>query len=221
MIFAATKAAAGWNKLLRCLALAMICSLPAFAHATPASGYWWNTSQAGRGFVIEIQGGQMFMAGFLYSTSGEATWVASSGAMSSPAQYSGPLVTYSGGQTLTGAFQVATQNATPIGTIAISFSDDSHGSITWPGGTVAIQRFDFGPGGSETAPAATNPETGWWWNPAEGGRGFAIEVQGGTMYFAGYMYDTWAIRPGTLPPAQWVIPSCFKVSGPSSETDRR
>ena len=26
------------------------------------------------------------------------------------------------------------------------------------------------------------PENGWWWNPAQSGRGFSIEVQGDTMF---------------------------------------
>src|SRR5580658_5202911 len=73
--------------------------------AAPASGYWWNPAESGRGFVIEIQGSQMFMAGFLYAVNGEATWVASVGPMTTPTQYSGQLITYKGGQTLTGAYQ--------------------------------------------------------------------------------------------------------------------
>ncbi|KAF0813650.1 hypothetical protein IGB42_02001 [Andreprevotia sp. IGB-42] len=39
------------------------------------------------------------------------------------------------------------------------------------------------------APALATPETGWWWNAAEGGRGFTIEVQDGKMFMAGFMYD--------------------------------
>lgn len=33
------------------------------------------------------------------------------------------------------------------------------------------------------------PESGWWWNAAESGRGFSIEVQNHTLFFAGYLYD--------------------------------
>jgi|GEM_PF-5328767 len=36
---------------------------------------------------------------------------------------------------------------------------------------------------------ADNPETGWWWNSAESGRGFSIEKQGSTIFFAAYLYD--------------------------------
>ncbi len=188
------------GRILLLLALAW---LPLRALATPASGYWWNPAEAGRGFVIEIQGSNMFLAGFLYAGSGRASWVASSGPMTSPTQYSGPLTTYQGGQTLTGAFRPATQVAPALGTLSINFTSDSTGSLTWPGGTIPIQRFDFGPGGSTVVQAATNPQPGWWWNSGEGGRGFAMEVQGGTMYLAGYMYDAagntiWYLANGNM-----------------------
>jgi len=173
------------------------------AHASPASGYWWNTAEPGRGFVIEIQGTTMFMAGFLYAANGEATWVASSGQMTTPTQYSGPLITYGGGQTLTGSFKAATQSASSPGNISIAFTSDTAGSVTWPEGTISIQRFDIVPGGSGATQPVTNPQTGWWWNPNEGGRGFAVEVQNGTMYLAGYMYDSagnplWYLASGAM-----------------------
>ena len=45
------------------------------------------------------------------------------------------------------------------------------------------------------------PETGWWWNKNEGGRGFSIEAQGNHLFMAGYLYDvsgraTWTISGG-------------------------
>ncbi len=79
--------------------------------------------------------------------------------------------------------------------------------MTWAnasgGATFQIQRFDIVSSGSATPQPAVNPQTGWWWNPAEGGRGFAIEAQGGQMYFAGYMYDnngaaTWYLAIGAM-----------------------
>jgi hypothetical protein len=188
--------------LLR-FAMALLAAVSLSAEAAPASGYWWNPAESGRGFVIEVQGNQMFMAGFLYAANGEATWVASHGAMSSATQYSGPLITFSGGQTLTGSYKTPAQNPAPLGTIAIDFATDTTATITWPGGSTPIQRFDIVPGGSSTAQPSTNPEPGWWWNSAESGRGFAIEVQNGNMFFAGYMYDangnpTWYVANGAM-----------------------
>ena len=45
------------------------------------------------------------------------------------------------------------------------------------------------------------PQTGWWWNPLEGGRGYSIEVQGGHIFFAAFHYDasgrsTWNVASG-------------------------
>ena len=36
---------------------------------------------------------------------------------------------------------------------------------------------------------AFTPESGWWYNPAESGRGFAIEVQNNTVFMSGFLYE--------------------------------
>lgn len=54
------------------------------------------------------------------------------------------------------------------------------------------------------APAhAFTPETGWWWNPEESGRGFTIEVQDNTLFIATYVYQdagqpVWYVASGKL-----------------------
>ncbi|NJD87773.1 MAG: hypothetical protein FIB05_07150, partial [Betaproteobacteria bacterium] len=45
------------------------------------------------------------------------------------------------------------------------------------------------------------PQTGWWWNAAEDGRGYTIESTGSKIFFAAYLYDisgrsTWYIAAG-------------------------
>ncbi|HEX8952074.1 MAG TPA: hypothetical protein VF945_09540, partial [Polyangia bacterium] len=47
------------------------------------------------------------------------------------------------------------------------------------------------------------PRTGWWWNPAEDGRGFSIEVRGNHIFFASFLYDvsgraTWYVSSGAV-----------------------
>ena len=37
--------------------------------------------------------------------------------------------------------------------------------------------------------SATVPDSGWYFNPAESGRGFNIDIQGDTLFMAGFMYD--------------------------------
>ena len=155
---------------------------------TPQSGYWWNPAEPGRWFNIEKKGSNLFMATFLYDVSGRTTWYGVGPGAMNGNTYTGTIDSYSGGQTLTGAYKSPTVLG-PSGSFSITFTSSTQGSITWPGGTVPIQRYDFGPGGAAGTQAAGTPETGWWWAPTEGGRGYAIEVQGGTMFLAGYMYD--------------------------------
>lgn len=56
------------------------------------------------------------------------------------------------------------------------------------------------PGTLECRPQA--PQTGWWYNPAEGGRGFSIETRGNRLFMAAFHYDpsgraTWNFSGGT------------------------
>lgn len=158
------------------------------ANSIANSGWWWNPAEGGRGFTIEQQGNNIFMAGFLYDVAGRATWYSAGPTPISSTTFTSTLTEYSGGQSLTGAYRAPTSTRN-IGNISIRFTDQNHGIVTWPGGTIPIQRFDFGPGGSGAARPVGTPETGWWWNAGEGGRGFSIEIQGGTMFLGGYMYD--------------------------------
>jgi RimJ/RimL family protein N-acetyltransferase len=166
----------------------------------PETGWWWNPAQPGMGFFIERQANNdLFMTSFLYDASGRATWVLSTGPMSG-SSYSGPLNTYGNGQTLTGAYKSNTQTGT-VGTISIAFADSTHGTLTWPGGAIPIQRFGFTGSGLPATPGAV--ENGWWWNAAESGRGFALEIQNGSVFIGGFMYDAsgnpvWYLATGAL-----------------------
>ena len=176
-----------------------------FAGASaPQTGWWWNPLESGRGFFLEVNNNRGFLASFLYATGGRATWyAATSGNAYSGNTFAGTLDSYSGGQTLTGAWQAPAVQVASGGNLSIAFSDARHGVLTWAGGSVPIQRFEFAPNGLNLPPSASQPETGWWWNPSEGGRGFSMEIQGSLMFIAGYMYDSsgnpiWYIPEGTL-----------------------
>jgi hypothetical protein len=155
----------------------------------PQTGWWWNPAEDGRGFSIELQGHHLFYAAFLYDISGRSTWVVSSGPASLEGSYFvNDLYSASSGQTLGGSYPgfPATKKE---GTLTLAFNDASHGTMIWPGGLVPIQRQPFVPDGLTLAPSANQPESGWWWNPQEDGRGFFLEWQGASLDMAGYMYD--------------------------------
>lgn len=174
--------------------------------SAPQPGWWYQgESEGGRGYAIEIRNSSLFMAGFTYDVNGRATWFVSTGSMTDTSHYSGNMITYGGGQTLGGAFKSASQTGN-IGSIELAFTGAMQGVITWPNGsTTNITRYNV-PGadaGALTKQTSFRPETGWWWNPAEGGRGFALEVQGDRLFVAGFMYDiqglpTWYASLGKM-----------------------
>jgi hypothetical protein len=157
----------------------------------PQTGWWWNTSQGGRGFSLEVRGNSIFFASYLYDDAGRPVWLAAAGATSLDGSlFSGRLTGYSGGQTLDGAWHANNSATVDNGAVTLSFNDASHSTLVWPGGSIALERFDIAAvGGHSLAPLADQPESGWWWNPQEGGRGFFLEWQGASAFVAGYMYD--------------------------------
>jgi hypothetical protein len=159
-------------------------------------GYWWNPAEPGRGFFIEQQGNTLYIAGFMYSASGHTTWFQSSGTVSTTGSTTGticnsvaPLNTFSGGQTLAGTY-VAPQG--PVSSVSLEFDliDAAHGILQTPGAIIPIQRYPILPGTLGVGPGATQPVTGFWWNPAESGRGYTLEIQQNSLYYATFMYDT-------------------------------
>jgi uncharacterized repeat protein (TIGR02543 family) len=161
---------------------------PTAATVFPQAGYWWNPAEAGRGYVIEFNGTNIFMAAFLYDQSGRSTWYGAGPAPLTGATFTAPLSAYQGGQTLTGTYVLPTPGTSP-GQITITFSDAANGTLTWPGGPIPITRFPFEPNGLSSPPTPAQPQTGWWYNPNEPGRGYSIEVQGNFAFIAAYMYD--------------------------------
>lgn len=171
----------------------------------PEVGSWWNATESGRGYGIEVQytngDPKIFFGAFTYTSAGPPIWYIS---FLSPTDdgtgFSGPLTSYSGGQTLLGAYQ-APAGPTTLGiggqTLKLSFSSTTAGTITFPpltafaaGSTVAITRFPIVVGGLANARATTPalPQTGWWWSTSEPGRGIFFEAQadaaGNQMLFA-------------------------------------
>jgi hypothetical protein len=156
----------------------------------PETGWWWNTTEGGRGYSVEVRGNNIFFAAFHYDVSGRSTWHVATGPTSLDGSLytNKPLYAAAGGQTLGGAY-AGKPRVTEIGKITLAFADKSNGTMIWPGGVVPIVRQGIVPGGLGSAPKANQPESGWWWNPAEDGRGFFIEWQNGSVDIAGYMYD--------------------------------
>jgi YVTN family beta-propeller protein len=157
---------------------------------TAQSGWWWNPAEGGRGYFIDNQQNSLYFAALVYDSSGNDTWYVASGASPTTPNctFSGTLQTFGGGQTLTGVYRSPT-SASTLGNVSITFSDASHAIASFPGETVALQRYLYTSGPTTNTQATYDQATGIYWNPAEGGRGFGIEVQNGVLYMVGWMYD--------------------------------
>jgi phosphatidylethanolamine-binding protein (PEBP) family uncharacterized protein len=190
-------------KFLLSLVIALIWCAQAQAVET---GWWANNDEPGRGYTIEVQNGTLFIGGYMYDDSGNAVWYISIGPMTDSLTYSGTWAEVGNGQTLTGAFKAASYINSNVGSLSMKFSDSRNATLTLPTGRqISITRFSFGP----TTNAITNPipiEGGWWSYSAEPGRGFSLEVQNGSLFMAGYMYDT-SGQP------------IWYITGPSNMTD--
>ncbi len=170
--------------------------------STSPTGWWWNSSEAGTGFSIEKRNSNLFIAGFLYGSSGAPVWYLSTGAMSSSSAYSQPLSQYGGGQSLGGSWRSAGVVAS-AGTLTLSFTSASQATLGIGGRSVALRRFGFDSTYVVNPPSSGMPETGWWWAESEPGRGFFFETQGSSAFFAYYMYDSsgtaiWYLTSGSM-----------------------
>ncbi len=162
------------------------------SNTAPTTGWWWNASEPGRGFSIEKRDNKIFLAGFYYETTGAAAWSVSTLTQQADGSYSGVLERYVGGQVLGGAFRTAT--GIKLADVVLRFSTASVGTlrIQAVSGTttnIALQRFPISTPAA-FATSAASFESGWWWNEAEPGRGYFIEVQGTQAFISIFGYES-------------------------------
>ena len=172
--------------------------------AFTAHGWYWNPAEGGTGFMFEAQGSQGFAAFFMYEEgTGKPVWYAAGGNFTANQDgsyaFSGDLRYYSNGQAVTSPVYVSPQSRS-VGTVQIRFSGQN-ASVLLPGRSIAATRYDFA--GLSGATSASQPEVGWYWNPDEGGRGYAIEVQNNKVFIAMFHYNedgspTWNVVDGDI-----------------------
>jgi hypothetical protein len=96
---------------------------------------------------------------------------------------------------------VSILNGVPVGSVAGSTFFVGYGSSSSAMlGTGLNRSVASLPGQRECKPQP--PQTGWWWNADEGGRGYSIEVAGNHIFYAAFLYDdtgrsNWYVATGT------------------------
>ena len=100
----------------------------------------------GRGFFLEWQGGQLFMAGYMYDAAGNPIWYLSGNSVASTnlQSYSNQWLQFGSGQTLTGTYRAPVQVNGNVAPVTITFQGAENALMTLPGGrTTSIRRFRF------------------------------------------------------------------------------
>ena len=173
--------------------------------AFTGNGWFWNPAEGGTGFMFEAQANRGFVAFFMYEeATGKPVWYAADGELAGQADgsylFTGDLRYYENGQSVASA-TYRSPSSRSIGAVQISFAGSS-ANVQLPGGrSIAGQRFNFG--GLPSSSTAVQPEVGWFYNPNEGGRGYAIEVQNGRLFMAMFHYNddgspTWHAVDGNI-----------------------
>jgi hypothetical protein len=156
----------------------------------PQSGFWQNPNEpGGRGVILEVNSsGNIFAATLLYDNTGRAVWYVIDTGTAADGNQAGYLQQFVGGQHIDGEYREGAFLG--FGGIAhFVFDSPTSGRMTWPGGEMSIQRYDIIAGGVASGPSAGAPRGSWWYNAAENGRGYFLEAQGDSLYFAALMYD--------------------------------
>jgi hypothetical protein len=100
----------------------------------PTVGLWYNPQESGRGFNIDLQGDTMVVTTFIYQPSGDPIWYLSSGTYDhSTGVFHSTYDSYSDGQCFGAG-----------GSITITFHDDISATLTYPGGSTNIVKFNYG-----------------------------------------------------------------------------
>ncbi|TWO70861.1 hypothetical protein FN976_12920 [Caenimonas sedimenti] len=152
------------------------------------TGTYWVPAEPGTGFFFEAQGSTGVITFYTFADDGRPDWVAGNGFFSDGGgakfHFSGNLQRNSGGQTATSTVP-KTPTSMPAGTVTVVFEGDQ-AQVQLAGRSYTAERFFRT--GQGTAPTAQQPETGIYWNPAEGGRGFTIEVNSNVATVAIFHY---------------------------------
>lgn len=141
-------------------------SVPAFqpSNAPFRNGWYWSKNESGRGYFIEVQGSTAFIASFMYKDDGRPTWYTMTATLTQTLALTAPLVQFSQGQPLQGAYREPVQVPGNSGKATFSLSDSGDGVLLLPNGKdVSVEAFDFN--GGQPSPrdhAGQCPEDQYW-----------------------------------------------------------
>jgi hypothetical protein len=111
----------------------------------PKSGLWWDATQIGTGYSIDIKHGVAVVVMFSYQPDGTPQWYLSSGSLGNNGQtFTSTLDKYAGGQCTNCTTTKVPKSAGDDGSITIDFTSSTSAIVYLPGGrTSHIVPADF------------------------------------------------------------------------------
>ena len=111
----------------------------------PATGLWFNAQESGRGYGIDIQGDLMIVTTYIYEASGDSIWYLSSGTYNhTTGVFTSTYDSYSNGQCFGCPWQQPTVQVSAAGPITITFHTNQSATLSYPGGTTEIVKYNYG-----------------------------------------------------------------------------
>ncbi len=191
--------------------------------AFQGNGSYWNPALSGTGFFFEAQGGLGVATFYMYEANGRSVWYSALGNLTPGAgakyQFQGQLLRYAGGQAANSTV-ARLPTSTVVGSVTVAF-DGENAIVSLPGRSYSASKFHRA--GEAGGPAAWQPETGIYWNPAESGRGYTIEVNKDYASVAVFHYDSdgqpiWHLVGAQLPGSSALAASGNFVSFSGGQT---
>ena len=105
------------------------------ASVVPVVGLWWNPSESGSGYNLDVKNGVLVATIFTYKANGDPQWYITSGPLVDNI-FTGTINKYSGGQCLSCPYKGLPMSAGNDGTVRIEFTSSTSANMLLPGGRV-------------------------------------------------------------------------------------
>jgi hypothetical protein len=115
-----------------------VVSLPAYntgsATVTPAPGLWWNPTESGTGYALDVKHGVLVVTVYSYTSTGLPIWYIAAGPITGNV-FSGALLKLLNGQCISCAYHAPDLNGND-GVMTITFSSPTTATMALPGGRI-------------------------------------------------------------------------------------
>ena len=125
-----------WSGVLRISSIASL-NFQATAGGTviPVVGLWWNPSESGSGYNLDVKNGVLVVTIFSYGANGEPQWYITSGPIVDKS-FTGTINKYAAGQCISCVYNGLPTSDGNDGVIRIDFASPTSATLFLPGGRV-------------------------------------------------------------------------------------